>query len=211
MPAEGAPLAPLPGFELAENTGNAGFQSRIFGADPGLVLWMTKNTGELPALFGFRHGTRGPYDAAVVPLLLANQDGVAQDRKNEGGLGGLDTDGHAVLTDVGNTLVVTDTTYTNVDISIDAGDSFLSAVVLVAPYTGAAKREWTYGGEGCPWPAAPEDKPPAPRLRRVGNQVTLTLGAAKKTCQGPEGRVSVWFRSPGGEVRLHSADIKRGL
>jgi hypothetical protein len=218
MPPEAAPAAPLAGFELADDAGNTGFQSRIVGADPGLAIWLTKNTAELPSIFGFRHGTRGPYDAAVVPLLLASRDGVALDRRNDGDAGGLDTDGYAVLTDGGDTLVVTDTTYANVELTIDAGDGPPPGVVLFASHGGTAEREWTYGSEqpsatqrSCPWPAAPQGKRPAPRLRRVDGQVTLTQGGKERNCKGPEGRVSVWFRSPGGEVRIRSIDVKRSL
>jgi hypothetical protein len=207
-PPESAPAAPLPGFELADDASNTAFESRIVGTGPGLFLWITKNTGEFPSIFGFRHGTTGPYDAAVVPLLLANQDGVSLDRKNSGSL---DTEGRAILTEGGETLIVTDTTYANVDIAIDAGDGPPPSVVLFESHAGTAQREWIYGGEKCPWPAAPAGKLPAPRLRRIEGQVTLTQGGQQKTCAGPEGRVSVWLRSPGGEVRIRSIDVKRSL
>lgn len=205
---ESAPTPPLPGFEFADDASNTAFESRIVGTGPGLFLWMTKNTGGFPSIFGFRHGTRGPYDAAVVPLLLANQDGVSLDRNNSGAL---DTEGRAVLTEGGETLVVTDTTYANVDSAIDAGDGPPPSVVLLESHAGTAEREWIYGGDKCPWPAAPPGKLPAPRLRRIEGQVTLSQGGKGKTCAGPEGRVSIWFRSAGGGVRIRFIDVKRSL
>jgi hypothetical protein len=206
--AEATPPAPLSGFELAEDAANTDFQSRIVGADPGLVLWMTKNTGEFPTMFGFRHGTRGRYDAAVVPLLLANQDGVAFDRSE---LGALDPEGHAILSEGGTTLVVTDTTYANVEVSIDTADGDPPPAVVLVTNSSAAKREWTFGDASCRWPAPPAGKPSAPRLRRIDSRVTLSQGGEQTTCEGPGGRVSIWFRSSGGTVRIRSADIKRNL
>jgi hypothetical protein len=186
------------------------FDARVAGADAGLFFWMTKDTAALPEIFGFRHGTRNPYDAAVAPLLLTNQDGVALDRPSNAAGSRLDA-GEVVLADVGHTLVVTDTTYANLELSIDAGDGLPPLVVLVAPHTHGNEEDSVYGDGSCAWPAPPEGKRSAPRLRRIDDRVTLTRGAKEISCKGPEGRVSVWLRSPGGEVRIRSIDVKRSF
>lgn len=214
QPDENLLPPPLAGFEF--EPGATAFESRIIGADPGLFLWLTGSDQNLPAIYGHRQGTRGPYDATVVPLLLANQDGVALDRKNEGKSGGLDPDtGYVVLKDGGPALVVTDTTYANVDLSITLGDptppSDLPIVVLFASEARAVDGRRTYGDLACPWPSPPAGKPLAPRLRRIGATVTLTQGDTETTCAGPPGRVSISLRSPGGDVSIRSIDVKRSL
>jgi hypothetical protein len=113
-----------------------------------------------------------------------------------------------VLTDVGETLVVTDTTYADLRLSIDpAGGAAARRLSPQAP----DEREKIYGNQDCPWPAPPVDETPTPtpRLRRIGGEVTLTLGPQETRCAGPSGRVSIWLRSPGGGVQVRSIDAKR--
>jgi hypothetical protein len=136
---------------------------------------------------------------------LANQDGVALDRRNQGDQGGLDSSGGVVLTDTETTLVVTDTTYADVDISIDVADGPPPLIVL-AP---EGQNEKPYGDRSCSWPAAPPDGRATPHFRRAGDQVTLTIGAKKTTCTGPKGRVAISFRSSGPTVQIRSINVKR--
>lgn len=204
-PESDAPPQPLAGFELADTADDSGFEARVIGADPGLMMWMTGSATALPQVFGFRHGARNPYDAAVAPLLLTSQDGVALDRMSSTAASGLPG---VELADGGDTLVVTDTTYADLDLTIEIVEGQPPIVVLFARGD-AVEGENTYGGESCPWPAPPVDGASAPRLRRVGEEVTLTLGAEQARCKGPNGRVSIWLRNAGGKLRIRSIDVKR--
>jgi len=132
--------------------------------------------------------------------VLADRESIALDRRNPGIDRGLDpTTGEVVLDDTGITLVLTDTTYADLDVSVDVGDGPAPLILL----NGKA-----YGDAACPWPASTSGGRTL-RVQRADQTVTLSIGGKEKKCSGPEGRVSVQFRSAGPTVRVRSIDVRR--
>ncbi len=182
-------------------------------ADAGLLLSIDDCGGKLPTedcsarLHGYRSGVRGTYTQAIAPLLLADTTGVAMDRA----LGAPPAPGAApsrpyrdsTLGDVeltsGSELVLTDTTYADVDLVIDMRRGQPPLVSL---------GDSVYGDETCRWPASAPDPPYDAELTRSGGVVTLTIAGRTKTCPGPAGRVSIRIGA-GNSLSFRSIAVRR--
>lgn len=154
--------------------------SHFVTADAGLFLWLDADPlpdeTQPPVLTGFRHDTRNAFS----PLLGLGSDGIALNRATA-------TDAYDVLTDTvtlpetGTTLVLTDTTYADVHLTLAFAGGPPPIVHLGA---------LSYGGNECPWP---QNGPPvsAAEVDRTAAGVSLSLGKSTRDCPGPSGRVSV--------------------
>jgi len=139
---------------------------------------------------GFRHGLRGPYTQAVAPLLLADTEGVALDRApgappSPGAVATTSwrnpANGEVQITP-GSTLLVTDTTYEDVDIVIH---------VTAGPPPSVHLGSTSFGKGSCQWPLATPQPAFDAELTRRGGTVTLTVKGRTRSCPGPSGRLAI--------------------
>jgi hypothetical protein len=172
--------------------------SHFVTADAGLFLWL--DAGESPSppeapvppvLTGFRHGTRSVFS----PLL--GSTGLALDRASGDAYDALT--GAVTLSETGATLVVTDTTYAEVHLTIAFAGGPPPIVHLGAR---------SYGTGACPWPK--DSTPPSftAKVDRMADVVTLSLGKAAHACPGPSGRVSVQVEAAS-PVEIRSITVSR--
>jgi hypothetical protein len=177
----------------------SGGATHFVRADAGLFVWLDGDVDATrSALSGFRHGARSAFASNVSPLISIDVAGVALDRP----LGGVfDPDNHTVtLSEAGATLVVTDTTYTDVHLAI--------AVVEGAPPV-VRLGSSTYGAADCAWPKATGPGQYTARVDRTGDRVAITVGRSTRDCRGPTGRVSVELGAGSGEVKIGSVTVNR--
>jgi hypothetical protein len=157
--------------------------AQFVSVDAGLFVWL-ETGGASGLLRAFRHGTRNPFSAAVAPLLLSGTVGTSPDRA-PGPAIRLDPSplGGAILAEAGASLVVTDTTYADVFVTVDVVGDALPIVRL---------GEQGFGSGECPWPASGSTA----RLERTGHSVTLRVGEATRVCAGPPGRAAIRVEAP---------------
>jgi hypothetical protein len=142
------------------------------------------------SVYGFRHGLRGPYTQAVAPLLLTDTEGTAPDRPtgsppDPGAVAAgpwRDTKNGEVHITAGSALVLTDTTYADVDVVVHA-----TAGAPPLFHLGSA----TFGKASCQWPLPAPQTPFDAELVRRGPTVTLTVKGRTRTCAGPSGRAAI--------------------
>lgn len=174
--------------------------SHFVHADAGLFLWLDADTNLAPhVLAGFRHGTRNAFTSDVSPLLSTDLAGAALDRP-PGSV--FDPANQTVrLSSGGATLVVTDTTYT---------DLHLAITVVHGPPPVVRLGNETYGSSGCSWPRDGASDSYTATLDRTNDRVALGVGGTARTCAGPNGRVSVEIGAGGGDVEIAAITVTRG-
>jgi hypothetical protein len=151
--------------------------------DPGLFMWIARDqiSGK-SKVRGFRHGVRGPFARDDGFLLLGDALHTAPDRPpGPGGAVEFLPDGLHITHEA--RVVVTDTTYADVEISAATPASALPEVEL-GPLT---------IGVDCPWPRASGK---AFTIARAGGNVSVEVDGQPTTCSGPPGRVSIALRGP---------------
>lgn len=148
--------------------------------DPGLFMWIAREKdGDM--LVGFRHGVRGPYARDDGFLLLGDALHTAPDRPaRPGGPVEFLPDGLHIAD---ARVMVTDTTYADLDISGAARTAVLPHIELGTVTIGV----------DCPWPRATGK---AFTISRAGNSVSVEVDGQTTTCAGPAGRVSIALRGP---------------
>jgi hypothetical protein len=183
-------------------------------ADPGLALWIDGTTSALTAL---RFDTRGPYSTLAGPLLSTTTSDVAPDRLASAGTAAFDAATGLTL-GPGASAFVTDRTYADVTVSVDAPTA-APAMVVLRDELGA---ELEVGGMACPGPIGKSHGPSTIRVSRAGAVVTWSSsptaaaqGApgtvpANGTCAAqlrPDARLSIGVRAPAGTT----ASVVRNL
>jgi hypothetical protein len=157
--------------------------------------------------YGFRHGLRGPYTQAVAPLLLADTEGTALDRAPgvapaPGAVATTtwrDQSNGEVQITPGSALLLTDTTYEDVDIVIH---------VTAGPPPIVQLGSASFGKGSCQWPLGAPQAPFDAELLRKGEAVTLSVKGRSQSCDGPSGRVSIALSS-GGPMTVESVAVTR--
>ncbi|HVW28345.1 MAG TPA: hypothetical protein VHC69_23440 [Polyangiaceae bacterium] len=181
-------------------------------ADAGLFVALDDCGADAPtpcsaSVRGFRHGLRGPYSQAVAPLLLADTEGVALDRApgappSPGAVATASwrnpANGQVQITP-GSTLLVTDTTYEDVDVVVH-----VTAGPPPTVHLGSA----TFGKGSCQWPLTAPQPAFDAELTRRGGSVTLTVKGRARSCPGPSGRVAVSFAGDA-PITLESITVTR--
>ena len=157
--------------------------------------------------YGFRHGLRGPYTQAVAPLLLADTEGTAPDRPTGAppAPGAVATspwrntaNGEVQIT-AGSALVLTDTTYADVDVVVH-----VTAGAPPVVHLGSA----AFGNRSCQWPLSAPQTPFDAELVRRGNTVTLGVKGRARACRGPSERAAISL-SAGDPVTIASVAVTR--
>ena len=105
-----------------------------------------------------------------------------------------------MLTSSDATLVLTDTTYADLTLTVSVRAGSPPAVTLGAV---------TFGVASCPWPKADLGVPYDATLGRVGGTVRLAVAGKTLDCVGPEGRVSVSLRPTVGELDVRQITVSR--
>jgi hypothetical protein len=131
-------------------------------ADPGLAMW-SDGTSWAPVLLRF--DTRGPYSSLHGPVFLLDTADSAPDRLPQSGAVAFDATLGLAL-GPGASAFVTDRTYADVQIDLDAPTGEPAAVIL----RGEGGSEIEVGGQGCPG-AAVAGTASSIRVRRKGAQV----------------------------------------
>jgi hypothetical protein len=161
--------------------------------DGGLALWL--DAGKLTAL---RFDVRGEYSPLPGPLAVTDAGDMAPDRLAASGAVAFDPALGLVMAP-GASAFVTDRTYADVTLDVDAPTGEPALVVLRDGLGG----ELEIGGVACPVSVAPG--PSSLDVRRTGATVTWTLSSgASGACSGalPRGaRVSVGVRGKAGASR----------
>jgi hypothetical protein len=177
----------------------SGRATHFVRADAGLFVWLDADANATrSALSGFRHGTRSAFASNVSPLISIDSAGVALDRSPEDVF--YPESNTVILSQTGATLVVTDTTYTDVHLAIAVVDGAPPVVRLGSS---------TYGAAECPWPSAAASASYTARVDRTGDRVVLTLGRSTHDCGGPTGRVSVELGAGSSDVTVGSVTVSR--
>jgi hypothetical protein len=144
--------------------------------------------------YALRHGLRGPYTQSVAPLLLSDTEGTALEAAP-----GAPPDPGAVATrpwrnpnngevqiTPGSTLVLTDTTYEDVDVVIH---------VTAGPPPVVQLGSTTFGKGSCQWPLGAPQPPFDAEVVRKGEAVTLSIKGRSQSCDGPTARVAISLSS----------------
>jgi hypothetical protein len=167
----------------------------LVALDAGAFAWLATD-GTNATVGGFRHGVRGPYTAADRPLLLQNNDGTALDRP----LPAAETIVGVTLRDPGAHLVLTDTTYQTLKMSLE-----IAVTGEGGPVVTLGGRD--YGGDDCPWPGTNET---TFVVTRSAAAVRLERGDESRSCTPPEGRASVSIHAPS-ETTITQIAIQRDV
>jgi hypothetical protein len=161
-------------------------------ADPGLALWVDGATSALTLL---RYDTRGPYSTLQGPLLSTAADDVAPDRLARPGIASFDP-AIGLTLGPGASAFVTDRTYADVSVTVDAPTGKPAKVVL----RDEQGVELEVGGGGCPQALAAAGGASTLTVQRTAASVTWSLSTgASGTC--PAGvatgaRLSIGLRAP---------------
>jgi hypothetical protein len=162
--------------------------------DGGLALWIATDT---PAITALRFDTRGQYAPLPLPLLVSDTSDTAPDRL--AGAGVLEFDASSgLLLGPGASAFVTDRTYADVAIDVDAPTGEPSLIVL----RDELGSELEVGGAACPGALAPGTT--TTHVVRRGSGVAWSMGNIGGTCGGgvrPDARISVGVRAPMASMR----------
>jgi hypothetical protein len=158
--------------------------------DPGLALWIA---ADVPAVTGLRFDVRGAYSGLPHPLLLGDTSETAPDRLPGPGVVAFDSTAGTTMAP-GASVFVTDRTYADVDVELDAPTGEPAIVVL----RDELGDELEVGGAACPGLLSPGAT--SEHVTRHGATVAWTApGGAAETCPtgvAPDARLSVGVRAP---------------
>jgi hypothetical protein len=177
--------------------------------DPGAFVWLAPD-GDGNALFGLRHDTRGAYTRDLGLLQLTDPSDprrplhVSPDFR--AGSGSVIYDGRLRLGGDGSgpieriaSVFVTDTVYADLDLTLELESGPPPLVLL-----GSTE----IGGPACPWPE-PGAAPDGLRVLRRGSGVIIIRGGVQRTCEAPEGRLTVGVKQGGVEPSILSELVIR--
>ncbi len=163
--------------------------------DTGLALWIAPDAA---AVTGLRFDTRGPYAPLPLPLLVNDTSETAPDRLPGAGVLSFDAASGLTLAP-GASAFVTDRTYADVSVDVDAPTGEPSLIVL----RDELGIEVEVGGAACPGLVVPGAT--WARVTRRGSTVSWTIsGGGAGTCGigvRPNARISVGVRGPASAPR----------
>jgi hypothetical protein len=158
--------------------------------DSGLALWFDATAKRVT---GLRFDVRGDYSGLTGPLLVADPSDTAPDRLVASGVIMFDPMMGLELTP-GASAFVTDRTYADVDVTVDAPTGEPALVVL----RDTLGNELEIGGAACPGPIVSGSSASSLAVHRSGATVTWSVsGGASHACSagvGPDARLSVGVR-----------------
>jgi hypothetical protein len=180
--------------------------------DPGLAAWLDDGAGSDARLTALRFDVRGDYSTLPGPLLVDSTAEMAPDRLVS--VQNLSFDPSSGLVLEGDaTAFVTDRTYADVSIDVDAPTGEPALLVL----RDEAGVELEVGGVSCPGARPAGSRPSSLHVQRSGASVTWSVrGGANGTCKTgvPSGaRLSVGVRgaaSPGRSVARNLRIVRLG-
>jgi hypothetical protein len=171
--------------------------------DPGLALWLDPTTSTLK---GLRFDARGAYASLPSSLLVADANEMAPDRLAAAGVVSFDPSLNALVLTAGASAFVTDRTYADVAIDVDAPTGE-PAVAVLRDGLGA---ELEVGGFSCPGAAAPGVT--SAHVERHGAAVTWSVaGGAPHACAAgvaPGARLSIGLRGVASATRSVARDLR---
>jgi hypothetical protein len=171
--------------------------------DPGLALWLDPTTSTLK---GLRFDARGPYAALPASLLVDDTTEMAPDRLAAAGVVSFDPSLNALVLGPAASAFVTDRTYGDVAMDVDAPTGEPATVVL----RDALGAELEVGGFACPGVAAPGVK--TAHVERQGASVTWSVdGGASHACAtgvAAGARLSVGLRGVASAPRSVARDLR---
>ncbi len=166
----------------------------VASPDPGLAMWLDPN---LSRVTGLRFDVRGEYSPLAPALLVQNADDTAPDGL-VGAAGSTFDPSLGLILGPGASAFITDRTYADVAIDVDAPTGEPALIVLRDPLG----NELEVGGAGClgPLPAPVPPVAASLHVERRGSAVTWTLAAgASGTCAAPvtpTARLAIGLRGP---------------
>lgn len=167
--------------------------------DPGLALWLDLDPTK-PAVTALRFDLRGEYSALRAPLLVADASDMTPDRLGAPGVVTFDPSVGLEL-EPGASAFVTDRTYADVSIDVDAPTGEPALVVL----RDELGNELEVGGAGCPGALATQPSPSSLHVKRTGASVSwaATAGPSSPCASGvrPDGRLAIGVRGAPGMTR----------
>ncbi len=168
--------------------------------DPGTGLWLDVTDANAPKLAALRFDVRGPYSALSGPLLVADPSDVAPDRLATDGMVSFDPNQGLVLLpgasagEKGGSAFVTDRTYADVRIELDAPTGQPALVVL----RDGLGHEMEVGSAAC-FGAVVAGAASSLTVERKGANLTWSLtGGASGSCAlgfGAGARIAVGVRA----------------
>jgi hypothetical protein len=173
--------------------------------DPGLALWL--DDASAPALVALRFDARGPYSPVRGPLLADSAADTMPDRLAAPGVASFDPSSGLAL-GPGASAFVTDRTYADVAIDVDAPTGEPALIVLRDELGG----ELEVGGIACPGALAKAAAGSSLHVQRTGGTVRWAVaGGAQGAC--PSGvraaaRLSVGVRAPAGAARSVARSLR---
>jgi hypothetical protein len=175
---------------LDDKPSQVGHDAATCSPDPGLALWIATDT---PALTGLRFDTRGEYSPLSHPLLVDDTSDIVPDRLPAPGLISFDASSGLLLGPSASAFV-TDRTYANVAIDVDAPTGEPALIVL----RDESGSELEVGGASCPGLTIPGAM--SAHVTRQGGTVRWrSAGGADRNCGSgvrPGARLSIGVRSP---------------
>jgi hypothetical protein len=163
--------------------------------DPGTALWLDANDPANPRLAALRFDARGDYSTLDGPLLLSGTNDIAPDRVPAPGVVSFDPTAGLTLAP-GASAFVTDRTYADVRVDVDAPDGEPALLVL----RDTSGNELEVGGASCPG-AIVTGAPSSLTVERHGAQVTWSVSGgvaapcpSASTTIGAEARVTIGVR-----------------
>jgi hypothetical protein len=170
-------------------------------ADPGTALWLDVTNPAAPKLAALRFDVRGEYSTLAGPLLVTDANDVAPDRLATGGMVSFDPSQGLILMSgasadqKGGSAFVTDRTYADVRIEVDAPTGQPALVVL----SDGLGHEMEVGGAACPG-AVVTGAASSLTIERKGASLTwaLAAGGGSHACAlgfAADARVSVGVRA----------------
>jgi hypothetical protein len=175
--------------------------------DPGLAMWLDMTDPTAPRLTGLRFDVRGPYATLAGPLLVDDTTDVAPDRFAQMGVASFDPMAGLSLA-AGASAFVTDRTYVNVEIAVDAPTGQPAMVVLRDPLGD----ELEVGGTSCPG-ALVTGAPSTVTVDRRGATVTWNVtGGPSGTCPpsgfAADARLSIGVRGAAGQTSSVARNLR---
>ena len=175
--------------------------------DPGLAMWLDVADATTPKLTALRFDVQGEYSPLAGPLLITDASQMAPDRMAAPGALSFDSSEGLVLAP-GATALVTDRTYADVRVEVDAPTAEPAWVVL----RDGQGNEIEVGGAGCPVGAPSGSSAGASvAVERRGTGVTWSTGNASGSCPAAlaaSTRLSVGLRGASGRARSVARDLR---
>ena len=179
--------------------------SATTSAEPGFALWLDRQAQ--PVLHALRFDTRGEYSTLEGPLLGTTASDVSPDRLAQQGVASFDALVGLEL-GPGASAFVTDRTYANLAVDVDAPTGEPAFVVL----RDDLGVELEVGGVTCPGALAKAGAPSSLHVERAAGTVNWTIaGGAHGTCRTgvrSGARLSVGVRAPGGVTRSVARNLR---